>query len=141
MFTNMLGAMPHIRSGKLKAIAIADSRRSPSLPDVPTFAEAGFKDYEVSVWWGVMAPAKTPSSIIAYLNREINAALGAPSSRSAWIAWVRALSGVRREQFGAFIAAEIGRWGRAVQVSGATRRLGKRARSRDRAGALHRRCS
>src|SRR5262245_5743704 len=78
MFTNMLGALPHIRSGKLKAIAIADSRRSPALPDVPTFAESGFKDYEVLVWWGVMAPAKTPAPVIAYLNREIVVALGAP---------------------------------------------------------------
>ena len=120
MFTNMLGAMPHIRSGKLKAIAIADSRRSPSLPDVPTFAEAGFKDYEVSVWWGVMAPAKTPSSIIAYLNREINAALGAPELKERLDSMGARIVGGTPEQFGAFIAAEIGRWGRAVQVSGAT---------------------
>jgi len=120
MFTNMLGAMPYIRSGKLKAIAIADARRSPSLPDVPTFAESGFKDYEVSVWWGVMAPAKTPPPIIAYLNREIVASLGAPELKERLDSMGARIIGGTPEQFGAFITAEIGRWSKAVQVSGAT---------------------
>ena len=120
MFTNMLGAMPYLRSGKLKAIAIADSRRSPSLPDVPTFAEAGFKDYEVSVWWGVMAPAKTPPPIIAYLNREIVASLGAPELKERLDSMGARIVGGTPEHFGVFIAAEIGRWSKAVQVSGAT---------------------
>jgi len=120
MFTNMLGAMPHIRSGKLQAIAIADSRRSASLPDVPTFAEAGFKDYEVSVWWGVMAPARTPAPVIVYLNREIVAALGAPELKGRLDGMGARIIGGTPEQFGAFVATEIGRWTRAVQVSGAT---------------------
>jgi tripartite-type tricarboxylate transporter receptor subunit TctC len=120
MFTNMLGAMPHIRSGKLKAIAIADSRRSPSLPEVPTFAEAGFKDFEVLVWWGVMAPARTPAPVVTYLNREIVAALGAPELRERLDGMGARIIGGTPEQFGAFVAAEIVRWTRAVQVSGAT---------------------
>lgn len=120
MFSNMLGAMPHIRSGKLKAIAIADSRRSPSLPDVPTFAESGYKDYEVSVWWGVMAPAGTPPSVIALLNREIVASLGAAELRERLDGMGARIIGGTPEQFGAFIASEISRWARAVQTSGAT---------------------
>jgi tripartite-type tricarboxylate transporter receptor subunit TctC len=120
MFTNMLGAMPHIRSGKLKAIAIADSRRSPSLPEVPTFAEAGFKDFEVLVWWGVMAPTRTPAPVITYLNREIIAALGAPELKERLDGMGARIIGGTPEQFGAFVAAEIVRWARAVQVSGAT---------------------
>ena len=120
MFTNMLGAMPHIRSGKLKAIAIADSRRSPSLPEVPTFAEAGFKDFEVLVWWGVMAPARTPAPVVTYLNREIVAALGAPELKERLDGMGARIIGGTPEQFGAFVAAEIVRWARAVQVSGAT---------------------
>jgi tripartite-type tricarboxylate transporter receptor subunit TctC len=120
MFTNMLGAMPHVRSGKLKAIAIADSRRSPSLPEVPTFAEAGFKDFEVLVWWGVMAPARTPAPVVTYLNREIVAALGAPELKERLDGMGARIIGGTPEQFGAFVAAEIVRWGRAVQVSGAT---------------------
>ena len=120
MFTNMLGAMPHIRSGKLKAIGIADSRRSPSLPEVPTFAEAGFKDFEVLVWWGVMAPARTPAPVVTYLNREIVAALGAPELKERLDGMGARIIGGTPEQFGAFVAAEIVRWTRAVQVSGAT---------------------
>jgi len=120
MFTNMLGAMPHIRSGKLKAIAIADSRRSPSLPEVQTFAEAGFKDFEVLVWWGVMAPARTPAPVVTYLNREIVAALGAPELRERLDGMGARIIGGTPEQFGVFVAAEIVRWARAVQVSGAT---------------------
>jgi len=120
MFTNMLGAMPHIRSGKLKAIAIADSRRSPALPDVPTFAESGFRDYEVLVWWGVMAPAKTPAPVIAYLNREIVAALAAPELRERLDGMGARIIGGTPEEFQSFVNAEIVRWARAVQVSGAT---------------------
>jgi tripartite-type tricarboxylate transporter receptor subunit TctC len=120
MFTNMLGAMPHIRSGKLKAIAIADSRRSPSLPEVPTFAEAGFKDFEVLVWWGVMAPARTPAPVVTYLNREIVAALGTPELKERLDGMGARIIGGTPEQFGVFVAAEIVRWARAVQVSGAT---------------------
>ena len=120
MFTNMLGAMPHIRSGKLKAIGLADSRRSPSLPEVPTFAEAGFKDFEVLVWWGVMAPARTPAPVVTYLNREIVAALGAPELKERLDGMGARIIGGTPEQFGVFVAAEIVRWARAVQVSGAT---------------------
>ncbi len=120
MFSNMLGALPHIRAGKLRAIALADSRRSPSLPDVPTFAEAGIKDYEVSVWWGVMAPAGTPAPIVALLNREIVASLGTSELRERLDRMGARIIGGTPEQFGAFIAAEISRWARAVQASGAT---------------------
>jgi tripartite-type tricarboxylate transporter receptor subunit TctC len=119
MFTNMLGAMPHIRTGKLKAIAVADSRRSPSLPDVPTFAEAGFKDYEVSVWWGVMAPAGTPAPVIGHLNREIVASLAAPELKERLDGMGARIIGGTSEQFGVFVDAEIKRWARAVQASGA----------------------
>jgi len=120
MFTNMLGAMPHIRSGKLKALGIADSRRSPSLPEVPTFAEAGIKDLEVSVWWGVMAPAATPAAVVARLNRDIVASLEAPELRARLDTMGARIIGGTPAQFGAFLAGEIDRWGRAVKASGAT---------------------
>ncbi len=120
MFTNMLGAMPHIRSGKLKALGIADTRRSPSLPEVPTFAEAGIKDLEVSVWWGVMAPAGAPATVIERLNRDIVASLEAPELRARLDGMGARIIGGTPAQFGAFLAGEIDRWGRAVKASGAT---------------------
>jgi tripartite-type tricarboxylate transporter receptor subunit TctC len=119
MFSNMLGVLPHIRSGKLKAIAVADSRRSPSLPDVPTFLEAGLKDYEVSVWWGVMAPAGTPAAIIVQLNREIVASLAAGELKERLDGMGARIIGGSPQDFGAFVDAEIKRWARAVQASGA----------------------
>lgn len=119
MFTNMLGAMPHIRSGKLKVLAVAGAQRAAKLPDVPTFAEAGYKDFEVSVWWGVMAPAGTPAPVIVQLNREIVASLAAPSLRERLDGMGARVIGGTPEEFATFIAAEIRRWARAVQLSGA----------------------
>jgi tripartite-type tricarboxylate transporter receptor subunit TctC len=120
MFTNMLGAMPHLRSGKLKALGVAGAQRAAQLPDVPTFAEAGYKDFEVSVWWGVMAPAGTPAPVLAQLNREIVASLGAPELRERLDAMGARILGGTPEEFRAFIAREIERWARAVKASGAT---------------------
>ena len=119
MFSNLLGAVSHIRSGKLRAIAVADSRRSPSLPEVPTFAEAGYKDFEVSVWWGVMAPAGTPAPTVAQLNREIVASLATPELRERLDGMGARTIGGTPDEFRAFVAAEIGRWARAVEASGA----------------------
>lgn len=120
MFSNLLGVLPHIRNGKLRAIAIADSSRAPALPEVPTFAESGYKDYEVSVWWGVMVPAGTPVPVVAQLNREIVASLAAPDLKDRLDGMGARILGGTPERFGAFLDTEIARWSRAVQASGAT---------------------
>ena len=75
VFTAVAGAMPHLKSGKLVPIAVSSSTRSPSLPNTPTFIESGVRDFDVSSWVGILAPAKTPRAIIERLNRELNAAL------------------------------------------------------------------
>jgi tripartite-type tricarboxylate transporter receptor subunit TctC len=119
MFSNLLGAMPNIRAGKLKPIALADTSRSATLPDVPTFAESGYPEFLVSVWWGVMAPAGTPRDIVVLLNREINASLAEPAMKERLDGMgARTLPGTP-EQFGGFIDNEIKRWARAVKASGA----------------------
>jgi tripartite-type tricarboxylate transporter receptor subunit TctC len=119
MFSNLLGAMANIRGGKLKPIALADTARSPALPDVPTFAESGYPEFLVSVWWGVMAPAGTPREIVALLNREINASLAEPAMKERLDGMgARTLPGTPG-QFGGFIDNEIKRWARAVKASGA----------------------
>src|SRR4051812_32189922 len=74
-FVNQLFALPYVKAGTVKALGVASDERSPALPDVPTFAESGFPDFRVSVWYGIMAPAATPKQIVAQLNREIVAAL------------------------------------------------------------------
>ena len=81
MFSNQLGAMPHIKSGTLRVLGVADASRSPALPNTPTFAESGYPEFLVTVWWGVMTPAGTPKVVVERLNKEINAALASVLSR------------------------------------------------------------
>ncbi len=119
MFINQLGAMAQIKAGKVRVIGVADSRRSAALPDTPTFAEAGYPDMQVSVWWGVMAPAGTPKEVIERLNAETNAALATPELRKSLEDMGARVIGGSPEDFRGFLATEIARWGRAVKASGA----------------------
>ncbi|MBK1690135.1 Bug family tripartite tricarboxylate transporter substrate binding protein [Rubrivivax gelatinosus] len=81
VYTAVAGAHAHVKAGKLKAIAVSSARRSSSLPDVPTFAEAGVPDFVVDSWVGLLAPAATPPAIVARLNTELNAVLNDPAVR------------------------------------------------------------
>lgn len=81
VYTAVAGAQGHVKAGKIKAIAVSSARRSSSLPDVPTFAEAGVPDFVVDSWVGVLAPAATPPAVLARLNTELNAVLNDPAVR------------------------------------------------------------
>ncbi|MGY6516996.1 tripartite tricarboxylate transporter substrate-binding protein, partial [Vibrio parahaemolyticus] len=74
----------HVKAGKLRALAVALPSRLPSLPNVPTFAEAGLPDFSGGTWWGLLAPAKTPDAVVARLNREVNAILQMPEVRQRY---------------------------------------------------------
>jgi tripartite-type tricarboxylate transporter receptor subunit TctC len=118
-FVNQTFALPYVKAGTIKALGVASDERSPALPDVPTFAEAGFADFRVSVWYGIMAPAGTPKEIISQLNREIVAALASPEMRERMQAMsLKPLPGTPAE-FAAFFADEMTRWARVVKTSGA----------------------
>ena len=118
-FVNQLFALPYIKAGTVKALGVASDERSAALPDVPTFAEAGFADFRVSVWYGVMAPAGTPKEIVSQLNREIVAALASVEMKERLLAMsARPLPGTP-EQFATFFADEMARWARVVKTSGA----------------------
>ena len=119
MFSNQLGVLPHIKGGKLKALGVASAGRSAALPDVPTFAEAGFPDFKVSVWWGVMGPAGMPKEIVNQLNREIVAGLSSPEMKGRLQTMSAQPIGGTPEQFAAFFAAETKRWAPIVKASGA----------------------
>ena len=71
-------SLPHVKSGRLRALAISTSARSPAIPDLPTVAEAGVPGYESSLWYGVLLPARTPPEIVARLNKTVNAILREP---------------------------------------------------------------
>ena len=109
--------LPHIKSGKLRAIAVGTPQRIPALPDVPTVAELGYKDFETSQWYGIIAPKGTPREIVTKLNTEINKAL-ATSVVTQRFADDNATAGVGSpEDFGAYIAKEQARWKEVVEKS------------------------
>jgi tripartite-type tricarboxylate transporter receptor subunit TctC len=118
-FVNQLFALPYVKAGTVKALGVASDERSPALPDVPTFAENGYADFRVSVWYGIMAPAATPKAIVAQLNREINAALASTEMKDRLQAMsAKPLPGTPAD-FAAFFADEMTRWARVVKTSGA----------------------
>lgn len=119
MFVNQVFALQHIKAGTVKALGVASSERSPALPDVPTFAEAGFPDMRVSVWWGVMGPAGMPKEIVTQLNREIVAALASPEMKERLQTLSARPIGGTPEQFASFFADETKRWAQVVKSSGA----------------------
>ena len=119
MFNQVSLFEPGIRSGRIKAFAVASSKRHPKLPDVPTAAEAGLPGFEVLSWAGLLAPRETPVEIIKRLNAEVQTALQAKEIREALLNQGVEPVGSSPEQYAAFIASESAKWTRAVKASGA----------------------
>ena len=109
----------HVRSKRLRAIAYAGAKRSRVVPSVPTMAESGFPDVIAGSWYGVLAPANTPSAIITRLHAEIVKAANAPDVRERLEGQGVEIAATSPAQFEKFIREEIVRWGKAVKVSGA----------------------
>ncbi len=119
MFYHYLPLLPHIAEGKLRAIAITSGKRIDALPDVPTMAEAGMNDFEVSAWFGVYAPAKMPPDIVAKLNDAISKVINAPATRQNLIVQgVDPVSG-SPEDLARLTKSEIARWAVVVEEAGA----------------------
>jgi len=118
MFEQSAALLPHIRSGKLKALAVAGPSRLIQLPDVPTAAEAGLPGYEVSAWFALVAPAGTPPEVIARLNRETRKALGNPELQEAFTRQAMDPVSSSPEELAALIVADGAKWARAVRLSG-----------------------
>jgi len=120
MFNNLPAVVPLVKSGKLRALAVAGAKRSPLLPDVPTMREAGLADFESTVWNGVLVKAGTPAPIIARLSKEINAVLNDPAVRASLEEQGFDVTPSTPEQFAELIRADFPRWGKLVKQSGAT---------------------
>jgi tripartite-type tricarboxylate transporter receptor subunit TctC len=118
-FQTALSAIPHLQSGKLNVIAAAAHRRMTLLPNVPTMAEAGMPDFEVSSWNGLFAPAKTPTDIVARLHQATVKALALPDVREKLAAQGAEAVGQSPEEFRNYIRNEIDKWGRVIRESGA----------------------
>ncbi|MFT3778527.1 MAG: tripartite tricarboxylate transporter substrate binding protein [Ottowia sp.] len=120
MFDNLPSAIQHVRSGKLRPIAVTTARRSPELPDVPTIAEAGVPGYEATSWFGMFAPAATPKPVLDKLSAAIVKVLGQPEARKKIAEQGGEVVGDAPAQFAAFIQAEGVKWSKVVKASGAT---------------------
>lgn len=118
MFFTIPASLPHVRSGKLKALSIASSRRAPQLPDVPTAGEAGLPGFEATTWFGVMVPAGTPGRNVGILHRIFTSALAAPAVRERLAAQGFQLVGSTSKDFDAYVRAELSKWATVVRASG-----------------------
>ena len=103
--------MPHVRSGKLRALGVAGQSRSSATPEVPTIAESGLPGFEVIGWWGVLAPAKTPRAVVNALNREMRAVLEVPEVKRILVDQGMDPAAGSPEEFGALIKADMEKWG------------------------------
>jgi len=119
-FSSVPTALPHIKSGRLRALAVTLPNRSTTLPDLPTVQEAtGLNSFEISLWQGIVAPAATPRAIVTKLNQQIVTSLRTPELKNRFAEQGLEVVGNTPEQFAAYMRAEIVKWTQVVKVSGA----------------------
>jgi tripartite-type tricarboxylate transporter receptor subunit TctC len=119
MFDNLANAMPQVKAGKLKALAVTTAERSKLVPELPTMAEAGLAGFDISTWFGLLAPAGTPKDVVAKWNAEVVKILNSPEMRERLTAQGAEAAPTTPEQFAAFIQSEIPKYARIVKISGA----------------------
>jgi tripartite-type tricarboxylate transporter receptor subunit TctC len=114
MFPSLTTALPFIKAGKLRALAVASVNRDPVMPDVPTVAEQGFPGFSAIQWWGLCAPAKTPEPVVARLNKALNDALALPEIKARLHEMAAEPMPGTPAQFEAFLKAEVAKWTKLV---------------------------
>ncbi len=118
MFANLPVAMPHIQAGKLRALAITSLQRNPSVPDIPTMAETGLKDFEVLTWYGVFTPAKTPDASIQKLYSEMQRALATQDLKTKLAEQGLTIIASNPADFTRFVQTEVPRWSKLIKEFG-----------------------
>ncbi|MCW0232174.1 MAG: tripartite tricarboxylate transporter substrate binding protein [Ferrovibrio sp.] len=118
-FDNLPSALPHIRSGALRALGVTTPKRWPSTPDIPTIAEQGLPDYSATAWFAMYAPAKTPAAIVAKLSDEIDAILKTPEMKAQFDQQGADPVGGKPQVLADLMKTEIDKWAKAVKASGA----------------------
>jgi tripartite-type tricarboxylate transporter receptor subunit TctC len=119
MFDNLANATAQVKAGKLKALAVTTAERSKLAPDLPTMAEAGLPGFDISTWYGLMAPAGTPKDVIVRWNADVVKILNTPEVRERLAAQGAEAAPTTPDQFAAFIQREIPKYARIVKASGA----------------------
>ena len=118
MFDTITTSLPHVKSGQLKALATTGATRSPLAPDIPTMIESGLPNFEISAWYMIFAPKKTPKDVITKLNIALNAAINDPEVVKRMSAQGVAFVGGTPEQADAFLQSEVTRWGEVIRNAG-----------------------
>ncbi len=119
MFDGLGSSAPHIKAGRIKALAVASDKRAPGFPDLPTSVEAGVPSYQVSTWYGLWAPKGTPKEIVAAMQAEMKKAFATDEIKSAWNGLGTNVPNLWGDDFGKFVASETKRWAEVVKSSGA----------------------
>jgi len=112
--------LPHVKAGKIRALAVTPGRRSPAIPDLPTMAEAGVKGYEASTWFALFAPADTPQEIVDKLSEETRRILALPDVREKLLSLGAQPSGSTPQELARFVESEIAKWGRVIRSANVT---------------------
>jgi tripartite-type tricarboxylate transporter receptor subunit TctC len=120
MFSTMPPALPHVKSGRLRALGMTGTKRSPLVPDLPTIAESGLPGYEITQWWGLLGPAGLPPAVVTRLNNEMNAILKEPEVRQRFASEGAETAPNTPDWFAAYMKAEVAKWAKVVRASGAT---------------------
>jgi tripartite-type tricarboxylate transporter receptor subunit TctC len=110
MFPGLAAALPHIRSGRVRPLAVTGAARNPTVKDVPTMIEAGFKGFDALQWYGVVGPAGIPAAVVKQLNDTLNATIAAPDLKDKLSTEAVDPAPMSPEQFGQYIQAEVARW-------------------------------
>jgi tripartite-type tricarboxylate transporter receptor subunit TctC len=115
MMPGLAAALPHIKAGKMRPLAITGTKRDPLLPDVPTFEELGYKGFDGVQWYGIVGPAKMPPAIVATLNKAINDSLGDPTLRERLSGEALETMPMTPEQFGQYMKDDIAKWSKVAK--------------------------
>jgi tripartite-type tricarboxylate transporter receptor subunit TctC len=118
LFTPATTVLSHVQAGKLKALAVTQQKRAAIAPDVPSMAEAGLKDFDTSVWFGLLAPTGVPADVVTKVNAAVNDALKQTDALDAFKKLGIDPVGGTPQAFGAHIKSEVAKWERVVQASG-----------------------
>jgi len=120
IISTMASALPQVKAGKLRPLAVTTAKRSPFFPEVPTMDEAGVRGYEFNTWYGMLVPAGTPRPIVERLNRETAQLLDSAAIKEQFATQGIEAAPTSPEQFGAYLRTEVEKWGKVVKASGAT---------------------
>jgi tripartite-type tricarboxylate transporter receptor subunit TctC len=117
-FSTISTALQHVKTGRLRALAVSTAKRSAAVPEMPTIGEAGVKDYDYSSWIGLLAPAKTPTAIVSRLNVEANKAIQTPEVKAILAVEASEAVGTTPDEFDAIMKREVARWMQVVKAAG-----------------------